>query len=180
MGWIVDVDDPQPRPEPGDVNETILVHVLAQLVGAKTEFAPVIGRCIVRHIISIEGLRLGRIGDVPGAKRRVRLLGIGPALRAFLFRRHGDGPAVDRKRHLEKGMSRFRPRRVVLVMTQGAGLANVGDVDDGDARGPAARIHLVAGTHGVMQAVLGPLRMRRLATPHILPVHPPARDFDRP
>ena len=34
--------------------------------------------------------------------------------------------------------------------------------------------------HGVMQAVLGPFRMRRLAAPDILPVHPPARDFNRP
>jgi hypothetical protein len=33
-----------PAPEPGDVDETVLVHALAQLVGSETEFAPVIGR----------------------------------------------------------------------------------------------------------------------------------------
>src|SRR5262245_66567729 len=64
-------------------------------------------------------------------------------------------------------------------MAQGARPANVGDVDDGDTRGPPSGIHLVAAAHGMMQAVLGPLRMRRLAGRGVLSRHPPARDLDR-
>src|SRR3979490_1796532 len=36
LGGIADVDDPQPGAEPGDVDQTVLVHPLAQLVRAET------------------------------------------------------------------------------------------------------------------------------------------------
>ncbi len=77
-------------------------------------------------------------------------------------------------------MGRLRTGRIELGVAQGARTADVGHVDDGDARRPAARIHLVAAAHGVMQAVLGRLRMRGLAAGDVLPLHPPARHLDRP
>src|SRR4030081_1872884 len=80
LGGIADVDDPQPGAEPGDVDQTVLVHPLAQLVRAETKFAPVIGRGVVRHLISIQELRLGGVGEVPRTQSRAGLGGT-PAAR---------------------------------------------------------------------------------------------------
>src|SRR4029434_8974686 len=60
-----------------------------------------------------------------------------------------------------------------------AGGVDVAHVDDRDARHPAAGIHLSPAPHRVVQAVLGPLRVRLVAARYVLSLHRPARDLHR-
>ena len=76
-------------------------------------------------------------------------------------------------------MGRLGVRRIVFVARQRLRLGDVAHVDDADARHPAAREHLVAAAHGVMQAMLGTFRMRRIAVGDVLVLHAPAPDFSR-
>ena len=76
-------------------------------------------------------------------------------------------------------MGRLRAGRIILVAGERSRFFDVADVDDRDARHPAAGIHLRAAAHRMVQAVLGPLRMRLVAARHVLPLHRPARDLHR-
>ena len=120
-------------------------------MGAEADVVTVIGLRFLMQLIGRENRRLARIGDIPRAQWRMRISHIGAAVRALLFRRHGDAPAADRKRHLHEGMRWLGAGRIVLVTTERARTGQVRNVDDGDAGEPATGIQLVGATQCVMQ-----------------------------
>ena len=89
----------------------------------------------------------------------------------------GDAAAVDSLRHRHEGMRRLGKWRVIVVFAKRARLANVGDVDDAQARVPAARPELIAEAQRMVQAVFAPDPGRLFAGRDMLARHPPARHF---
>src|SRR5438270_123101 len=181
---IGDVDDPQASREPGAVHERAF-HVLLELMSAKARrrgAAP--GRVELAHFVDRERLNRRDVGDVENPQAAMRsaaaaleLLG---AVRMVLFiDRHGDAAAVDSLRHRHEGMRRLGKWRGIVVFAKRARLANVGDADDAQACGPAARPELIAGAQRVVQAGAPADPGGLLAARDMLARHPPARHFLR-
>src|SRR6185312_12490135 len=109
---------------------------------SEADLSAMIGRSILRHLMLRDDAWSRAIGDVPYTQWRVRLANIGPSVLSLFIGGHRNIPTANLERHLQEGMGRLGRLGFELHMSQGTRMRYIGEIDDGIAGMPAARISL--------------------------------------